>query len=127
MFCVGPSIEIENNLCAVDLDVGHHHARTGLGRKPLVDHHVLIASLGWFQLAVGLERQALVAARKRAVGESLLRLQIAFQQNSRLGVHLGLWQIDVRWRHLPELPVHRPSRYNWPFAAAGINGDHLSA
>jgi hypothetical protein len=68
-----------------------------------------------------------VAAGKRAVGEPLLRLQVAFQQNARLGVQLGLGQIHVSGCNLRKLPVDDLpiTRNHWAFAAAGIDGDNL--
>ena len=100
MLGVGAAIEIENDAGFVDLDVGDDDARAGLGGEPFVDDHVEVAHAGRLKLAVGLEGEPLVAAGKGAVGESLVGLEGAFEQDSRLGVEFGLGQVDVGGRDL---------------------------
>jgi hypothetical protein len=125
MLGVGASVEIEDDAGFVDLDIGDHDARAGLGGEPLVDHHVEIADSGRLKLAVGLKGEPLVAAGKWAIGESLVGLQVTFKQNPRLGVELGLGQVNVGGCDLRKLPIDLPGSRDWAFAAAGIDGDDL--
>ncbi len=132
MLGVGASVEVENDAGFVDLDIGDHDARAGLGGEPLVDHHIEIADSGRLKLAVGLEGEPLVAAWKRAIGESLVGLEVALKQNPRLGIELGLGQVNMGGRDLRKLPVNLPGSRDGAFAAAGVNryglgGGELSA
>ena len=105
MLGVGASVEVEDDAGFVDLDVGDDDARAGLGGEPLVDDHVEIGGSGRLKLAVGLEGEALVAARKGAIGESLIGLEVALEKDSRLGIELGLGQVNVGGRDLRKLAV----------------------
>ena len=125
MLGVGASVEIEDDAGFVDLDVGDDDARAGLGGEPFADHHVEIADAGRLKFAVGLEGEPLVAAGKRAIGESLVGLQVALQENPRLGIELGLGQVHMGGRDLRKLAIDLAGSRYGAFAAAGIDGDGL--
>ena len=124
MLRIGSAVEIEDDSGAVDLDIGDDHAGARLGREAFADDHVQIALAGRLQLAVGRQCEPLVAARKRAHGKSLLRLESSNQLEARLGIQRGFIQCDVSGFDLRVPPIHRAGGCNISLAL-GIDGDDL--
>ena len=121
---VGSAVEIEDDFGVVDFDIGDDHARTGLGGEPLADDHVQIVDTGGLELAVGRERQALVAAGKGAHGKALFRLERTEQIDAGLGIERGFAQLDMRGLDLRVAAVHRAGDGHAAFAV-GVDGENL--